>query len=98
MFCIILTASCSDNITEDNVPDNKETPVVEEKSANECTYLEQTNHYSMLMNMMWYDNSISTYTLSLTEDEALQMGFTNKEYQTVQKYVETLNKIKIVHK
>ena len=99
MMCACLVIACTDDFTVD-VDSNKVESRKENKLSNsiENIYMDQIDHISMLMKLVWLDKDNNKYSLSLSEEEASKLGFTQDEYHTVKNYVKTINEIEVSHK
>lgn len=92
LFALLLLSSC----VQEDFLDNKEghgrsSSSKSSQQSTELLYKQQSDHYSILSSFIVLDKQTNLYTMSLTSEEALELGISQEKYQEVLDLISRIN-------
>lgn len=89
---LLLLSSCVQEDFLENKEGNGESSRPKSfQQAIELLYKQQSDHYSILSSFIVLDKQTELYTMSLTSEEALELGISQEKYQEVLDLISRIN-------
>lgn len=91
LIAFLVTSCIQEDLSNRGEVHERQHSLIAPKQSKETLYREQSDHYNILFSFVCLDEQNGQYSISLTSQEASDLGISQEEYQEVLEIVSRIN-------